>query len=436
MGMTKLEATLEVLLDEIETLRTNLKIVQAQNEQQQAKVQQQNEQMQAEITRLKAAQTVAINSATSQPDKPQSRRKLLKRMAVVALGATAATTALATTPSEANAAAYGTVGLASTVNFGLSAAPNLVTPFSPTVGIFGLVGITSQTGIPPTPNSAGVYGYGDSSIGVSGRSTNSIGVRGDSTISIGVRGQSSGGFGVYGQSLDDTGVAGYSTNDVGGNFQGGRAALLLYPAATAGIPTTNTHFRGEFITSSESGDASNLYFCSQGSGTNLGTWVRLNQPYTAGANVTISPRNADGTFTLSASSGAVFLASPVRIAASINSGGTLALLASNGTGNVSATFQSIQITGTSIPANARGIIGSLTSVGATNSGNLRLWASGATPPTVNSLNIPAKPDGTGFNLTTAFTVGLSADGKVSIGYSNGTAGATCGFSIDVVAYLL
>jgi hypothetical protein len=138
----------------------------------------------------------------------------------------------------------------------------------------------------------------------------------------------------------------------------------------------------------------------------------------------------------------VFLTKPIRVVATTNSGGSQSLLSSDGSANPNVTFQIQQITGVSVdglsvPAGAKAIIGSLTSVGATASGNLRMWATGAATPTVNTLNIPANPaTGGGFNLTTSIFVGLNTDGKVSIGYSNGVIGSTCGYSIDVAGYLI
>jgi hypothetical protein len=130
-----------------------------------------------------------------------------------------------------------------------------------------------------------------------------------------------------------------------------------------------------------------------------------------------------------------FLPTPVRVAASTNSGGALGLLTSDGSGNPTLP-QTIQITGVGgIPAATRAIVGSLTCVGATIAGNLRLWPTGATAPTVNSLNIPAR-DGVPLNLTTSFIVGLNAAGQVNLAYSNGTNSSTCGFSIDVAGYMI
>jgi hypothetical protein len=364
-------------------------------------------QLKQKVTKLE--QNQAILPEIKQNNAKTSRRKLLKRMALLGLGASAATTALTITTSEANAAAIGSVSGASTNNYGLTAAPNGVNPLIFTTGSYGLVGTNAQFDF----QGAGVYGFSFS------------------------------GSGVHGDNENGAGVYGTSVNSIGGRFMGRKATLRLDPFLTnpVGIPSTGVHIRGELVASNESGDASNLYYCTQGNNTAIGTWVRLNQPYTAGNNITISPRNPDGTFTISANVPTAtpslnFLTSPVRIAASTNSGGTLALLTSDGSGNPTTTFQSLQITGTSIPANAKGIIGSLTSVGATKPGNLRLWAFGTPVPTVNTLNIPAKPDGTGFNLTTAFTIGLGTGGKLNIGYANTAAGSLCGFSIDVVAYIV
>jgi hypothetical protein len=206
-------------------------------------------------------------------------------------------------------------------------------------------------------------------------------------------------------------IVGWGVNDsYGGLFRSDFAQVRLQPGSSSGAPIIGTHQRGELFADS----VGRLYFCTA-NGT-PGTWVQL----------TGSAFN--------------FLTSPVRVAASTNSGGTLALLSSNGnTANPDSTAQIIQITGTDVPAGARAIVCSLTSVGATKSGNLRIYPDGATAPTVNTLNIPANPaspTGAGFNLTTAATVALSTAGKVKLAYNNATSGSTCGFSIDVVAYLI
>jgi hypothetical protein len=335
-------------------------------------------------------------------------------------------------------------------------------------------GLTAYCGQNATNNAAGksaAYGFHQSTEGV--------------TFGIFGRAISVDGYGVFGyNNVAGVGIGADSNGGVGAEFKGTLAPLRLVPKAAAGAPTTGTHEFGEIVTSTEAGSNSNLYFCKQG-GT-PGIWVKLNQALNgnendvtiaAGSNVTID-NSVPGTITINAAGGGsggvpnvngitaavtiqqngtaitpsanninivtqntVFLTKPIRVAATTNSGGTRSLLSSDGTGNPNSSFQIVQISGVSVdglsvPAGAKAIIGSLTSVGATASGNLRAWPTGAATPTVNSLNIPAKPDGTGFNLTTSIVVGLSATGQVSIGYSNGVTGSTCGFSIDISGYII
>jgi trimeric autotransporter adhesin len=319
---------------------------------------------------------------------------------------------------------------------------------------------------------------------------NSVNGKGVYAVAQATSGTTSGVTGVS-NSPAGTGVVGSSIG-YGGRFSGDKAPLLLTESASvSGFPVSSTHTRGELFVD----NAGTLFYCTA-TGT-PGTWVQLSNGLVAGGNISLTP-NANGTTTISATgnvgvaslnsksgaltlnagtgitidatnptgftinatpngvtsvngqtgavnfsfSNVVFLTSPIRVIATTNSGGTASLLTSDGSGKPDGSLKSFQITGVTIegqaiPAGAKGIIGSLTSVGASTAGNLRLWASEATPPTVNTLNIPLNSaTNRGFNLTTAFTVGLSNAGKVSIGYSNGTNGSTCGFSIDVVAYIV
>jgi hypothetical protein len=233
-------------------------------------------------------------------------------------------------------------------------------------------------------------------------------------------------------------------------------------------PTAGGNFIFDFFrTQPSSGNFINLYSDTT-TAVVAGTEIQL-VTGTATANGTLANRTVDNTgfsyglvarlpfvaaqtfpffgvrvgYTLPFGSQTFFLASPIRVAASTNSGGTLPLLTSSG--NPAApdtTAQIVQITGVvvntlSVPAGARAIICSVTSVGATTAGNLRLYPDGAAAPTVNSLNIPLNvANNLGFNLTTAVIVGLSAAGKVKIAYNNSNASSTAGFSIDVVGYIL
>jgi hypothetical protein len=386
----------------------------------QAELQALRAEMNAKINRLQTDQNLVPNQSTVTSEK-SSRRKLLKKLALVASGAVA-TGALATQTAQAGYRGSPASGSTSTISYGLVAAPNGNEVWSPSsVSIkFGLIGacdappstdpLTTPTQFNTFTTTAGILGYSVSNF-----------------------------TGVAGHSVGGVGIVGRSNTGLGGDFEGGSAAIRLRANLISGAPTSDTHAAGELLVDNNG----QLYLCTN-FGT-PGTWVKVSQGYTAGSNITLT-NNANGTTTIAATSGGgganiVFLTNPIRVIATTNSGGTTPLLTSDGSSSPNATLQSFQITGVvvggqSVAAGAKGIIGSLTSVGATNAGNLRLWQTGATPPNVNTLNIPARPDGTGFNLTTAFTVGLSTDGKVSIGYSNGVNGARCGFSIDVVAYIL
>lgn len=426
METAKLTSTMTNLLSEIQDLR--------------AKVEHQA----SEINQLKANQ-----SSPSGFDNTgrTSRRKLLKRMAVVAIGATAATTALTTTTGEVKASAIGTVTGASTTVYGLTAAPNGISPHTPSTGSYGLIGRVSQ--------GTGVYGYSSdvtgSGIGVFGKSTNSygFGMQAEGTA-YGVFATGTQYAGVYGKSQYGAGVSGSSDTLYGGSFSGGKAPIALGASTTiTGAPSGNTlHDAGELFVDK----TGTLYYCTvQG---NPGTWVRLNQPYVAGNNITISPRNLDGTFTISATgtatpvtsvngqTGAVILppnisllATPVRVAATVAPFNAPPLRSTGATpaiGN-SSTVQLTIAGANNVPPGAKGVIGVLTNVGATSGGNLRFWTDGIAPNVAN-LNIPgAMPS---LNLTASFAIPLDTNGKTYLGFGTGTVGATCGYVVDVSAYWL
>jgi hypothetical protein len=419
-------------------------------------------QLKTKVTELEQCQT--NQPATVPTAQTTSRRKLLKRMAIVAVGASAATTALATTTGNANASAVGTVAGASTNFYGITSAPNGVTPFTPNVGAFGLIGLADSIINQPTLTNAGVLGHSHNSAGIFGNSHNGTGIVGKSHNGVAISGQSVNGDGISGiaNSSNSTGVKGQGgnigvsgiSNNIGGYFSGGKVTILLEPTTRIGIPTTDNHRRGELVASSENGDATNLYFCIQGNNSNVGTWVRLNQSYVAGNNIAISPRNTDGTFTISATgtaagvssvngqSGAItlppnitLLATPVRVAATVAPFNALPLRSTGATPAVgnSSTVQ-LTIAGTNgIPAGAKGVVGVLTNVGATSGGNLRFWTSG-TAPNVANLNIPgAMPS---LNLTASFAIPLDLIGKTYLGYGTGAVGATCGYVVDISGFWL
>jgi Calx-beta domain/NHL repeat len=84
-----------------------------------------------------------------------------------------------------------------------------------------------------------------------------------------------------------------------------------------------------------------------------------------------------------------------------------------------------------IPANAKGVVGVLVNVGCSGGGNFRFWT-GSTVPNAANLNVPGAFSA--LNLSTGFTAGLSASGKVKLGLGSGGE-VTCGYVTDVTAYL-
>jgi hypothetical protein len=444
-----------------------------------------------EINRLKATLNANQANQTKLEAQPTSRRKLLKRLAVVA-GATVAATALTAQPQAAQAATGGNmlIGQSNTPTAvgdeTLLVSPNVadlmpntfrVTNRSnsgllvsipdntriaiagrtggddasaPAGGVtrVGVWGGTNQSGYGvwgQSEGGRGVYGLNTSAVGVWGESTSGAGVFGTSTSSYGVRGVSNSDYGVYGSSdathgvrgvssagafnLNASGVTGSSVNSIGvlanstnsyslyvGNTTNTGAPVYFQVGAVAntGAPTAGLHQAGELWRGSGTRDG--LYYCIV-PGT-PGTWVQI------------------------AGTGSIgnlhFLATPFRVAATVNAGGSNPLLvavgSNPGNGNSSsALIQVAGVTGSGIPTTARGVVGSITNVGSTSGGNLRVWAGGANVPTVNNLNIPGNL-GAYPNLTTAFNVGLNPAGQLTIGYGTGSVGATTGYNVDISGY--
>jgi hypothetical protein len=531
--IVKVETGFEQLMAKVEALQNTLV-------QQNIKI----EQQQIRLNQLgSSGQIASLNVPPPPLNNRSSRRKLLKRMAMVATGAVVATTALSNVQNakaESTPNLGGVVGAGGAPGYGISSAPGNTAPYFPGTGDFGLIGVTSTVNLPGSgiedagvfgysPNGNGVYGrshanygifgYSNSSYGVAGTSvsgdagvygsTNSKygvhgksmsgtgvygqsntgdgvvgksisnkGVIGQSDTDYGVYGQSISGYGVYGKSDTDVGVYGFSNSDYGvygistsntgvigssnsrygGSFGGGKASMRL-SSIQSGIPSNGTHLWGELVASFEGGINTNLYFCTTGNDSNVGTWVRLNSPYTAGAGIAISPRNPDGTFTISSTGGGAvtsvngqigavtlpnnvnLLDHPVRVAATFaqNPPGVAVInpkLVSAGAVPSIGNSSTVQITmtgATGIPAGAKGVVGIITNVGATAGGNLRFWTSGSAP-NVSNLNVPgAMP---ALNLTASFAVPLDASGKTYLGFGTGAVGAECGYVVDVSGYWL
>jgi hypothetical protein len=84
----------------------------------------------------------------------------------------------------------------------------------------------------------------------------------------------------------------------------------------------------------------------------------------------------------------------------------------------------------SLPSGAKGVFGVLVNVGCSGGGNFRFFT--ASVPNAANLNVPgAFP---ALNLSTGFTAGLDANGKVKLGLGSGAI-VTCGYVTDVVGYL-
>jgi hypothetical protein len=275
----------------------------------------------------------------------------------------------------------------------------------------------------------GTPSVGGKSAGVTGASLNKPGVQGLSQNQAGVRAVSISGIGVTSRA----GLQGAYLASTGAYGQ-----LVLRPGTTVGPIITNEHFLGELYLDSNY----DLWVLKSG-GTSLTdtdlapeAWDQLPKPFVPLAT---DWRKLNGTGT-GGGQELFFLATPIRIIDTQKATAPDARLTSNGTGSPAATFQTKQITGVvvsglSVPAGAKGIFGGITSVGATIAGNLRLWPFGGAVPNVNTLNIPTR-DGVPLNLTTSFMVGLSGDGRINVGYSNGSAGSTCGYQLDVAGYIL
>jgi len=175
----------------------------------------------------------------------------------------------------------------------LSSGYGVVGNSSTGVGVYGRShgdgdGVQGHSGV---PNRSGVWGENPLGNGVSGTGVVGVSGTGDKagvvgTCSIdgdGVSGTSEGNGngvsgigganGVEGNSTDGNGVSGISVNGIGGSFIGGErgAAIYLGPSIISGPPQTGNHSLGELIVDSQG----NLYFCTQGDGTTLGTWKKV-----------------------------------------------------------------------------------------------------------------------------------------------------------------
>jgi hypothetical protein len=317
-----------------------------------------------EIEQLK--QETAIVPA--EPNKPVSRRRMLKGLAIATAGAAAAGVSLMANSEIASANNDGP-----NTQYGLSVAPTGVAFLDP--------GGTEKYGILARTDAGGAT------------FVNAV----------------------------DAGVAGISTNGYGGIFRGGNAAIrLIKDTANSGQPVTGVHNEGELYVDKDGA----LFYCVQG-GTGLAAvWVILASDRTRQIRLLENPYRIR-----------IVRNPPVAPQTAAD------LLQSQPGTPTNGTIINVRVgdlptnqdgVANPIPNNAIGIVGALTSVGATAPGNLRIFPSTSPVPNAATLNIPAFGAGT-LNITGSFTSRLGTDGKVKIAYS-AAAGNFSGYVIDVTAY--
>jgi hypothetical protein len=290
-------------------------------------------------------------------------------------------------------------------------------------GVFGSGGTTSGFGVHGVggaPNGVGVAGAG---LGTG----SGIECQGGTSAGLGIfaRGGTGGGTGVYGWgntvgagvtgeggAASGTGVEAYggAPNGVGlyATTFGTGAQLLLQPKASAGPPASAAHAKGEVVL-----DANAVVWVCTAAGT-PGTWERL---------VSTAGTNAPGAVT--------FLSRPVRVRDTRPSIGKLAAGASHSF-VVPGTYD-----GVTIPATARGIVGTLTVTGTEGaSGYLTAYPQGAAPtPAQATSNV--NWFGPNQNIATAVVCGLNA-GNDQITIHNGLAGGSNAthYLLDVAGYTI
>jgi len=226
-----------------------------------------------------------------------SRRRLLKKVGLMAAGAAVAVTAGTTLNPTTSEAATGGNLLIGKVNYPTTSgdttlvrtpvvfnglAPSLVQANNIGIGVSGFKVDEEPSISTPGKDNNWPPKYGTPAglkIAITGITLgsdphlpdirNKVGVFGLSDTGKGVLGAATSGEGVFGTSGGGAGVYGESTSGVGGVFKGNRAPLRLIPATTAGAPTTNSHDVGELYVDKDG----KLYICTA-SGM-PGTWHLL-----------------------------------------------------------------------------------------------------------------------------------------------------------------
>jgi len=346
--------------------------------------------MAAEIASIEAATAAALSNhapvaAIEQLDSsahPTSRRTLLKWGGVGAAAALAAAGGASLRMPTAHAADGNPLTLGSSANTAESltwltydGSETKPTAFKVSIGDNGLA-INGNAGNFNTAGSAGVVGVALDGAGVAGVG----GLAGaDGT---GVYGVSKGGdqcWGVLGNSDAGVGVQGVSQTGID-LMAGGSGRLVLGPQLDVGAPTTGAYLAGEQIRDA----GGNLFICvASGS---PGTWVK----------VAAAAAGRGGMVNL--------LSAPIRLLDTRLLSGKLpagAVLVLQVTG--------VDVGGISVPKGATGVVGNVTVVQPTGTGDLRLYPGGAPLPATSSINFAS-----GQVVANGVTVGLNTGGQISI----------------------
>jgi hypothetical protein len=353
-----------------------------------------------------AQATSAVPGHDGEPNPTHcSRRTMLKLGGIAAAAALAGASTDLARPGVAHAA--GTAWLTGTVNADNQTKVLPVNNFPDPVLLDIRVG--SNTTAPKNPLSgqsqAAIAAYDVSVGGVQAiyvDSINGSGLIAHSDSAFGVNGISNSGTGVSGVSNSGMAVQGTSASGIGGQFAGGQAQLKLEPAGASGAPSSGAHAKGEIVL-----DLDAAVWVCVGNGT-PGTWVRLGTATSQGGAIN-------------------YLAAPVRILAAIN-GATGSLVNRPALGPLEIFALTVAgLSGSGIPASAKGLIANITVLGPSQGGNLSLFPAGAPIPTVASMTY-----GQGMYLANGVNVAIGTSGQVNIqNQSNGTTPLV----LDAVAYV-
>jgi hypothetical protein len=408
---------------------------------------------QAKIQQLEVGQGKAANS---EGQAPTSRRKLLKKLAAGAgLVSVTGIAALASQSGTAYALPNFELNInnTSTTNTNLSGPGGNLPWSAPSIGLPVTLSVENTSGGNnaiaargrDTSDSYGVYGAASFAVvGFAPASNGNInnpsrgmwGV-GNVTGTYGVVAEYRGSANAAGSPFRIVPVAGSGATTLDPNSNSGNFAPASPSEPVFAPPSGGNHLQGEMMVDT----GGNLHLCTTG-GT-PGTWVKLNRRINGldndvsillnGVSITPSGQNLN----LQIPANINLLPASVRIAATNGTTPPLnnpKLKATGATPIIgdSGTVQ-LQVTGGSIPAGAKGVVGTLTNVGATAGGNLRFWTAGIAPNAAN-LNIPgALPS---LNLTASFVIPLDGAGKVYLGFGTGAIGAETGYVLDISGYWL